>query len=98
MWMGVPVITCCPAGATIAGRAGLCQLQNLGLLELVARTPEEFVSVAAGLSRDLPRLANLRQSLRSRMERSPLMDAPRFAQNFGAACLNMWQQWRDGTR
>ena len=41
-WMGVPVVTL--VGSTIVGRAGLCQAMNLGLPELVARSPDEFVT------------------------------------------------------
>jgi protein O-GlcNAc transferase len=82
-WMGVPVVTL--VGSTIVGRAGLSQAMNLGLPELVARTPDEFVSIAAGLAGNVDGLADLREALRSRMERSPLMDGPRFARNLEAA-------------
>src|SRR5205814_4742622 len=53
-WMGVPVITL--VGQTIVGRAGLSQLMNLSLPELIASTPEEYVKIAAGLAADVPRL------------------------------------------
>ncbi len=36
-WMGVPVVTL--VGPTVVGRAGLCQLMNLGLPELTWRQP-----------------------------------------------------------
>lgn len=51
--MGVPVVTL--VGTTVAGRAGLCQLNNLGLPELVAHTPEQFVELSVRLAKDLPR-------------------------------------------
>jgi len=60
---------------------------------LIAATPEQFVQIAAGLANDLPRLTELRGTLRQRMEQSPLMDAPRFARNIEAAYRTMWQQW-----
>jgi len=91
LWMGVPVVTL--VGRTAVGRAGLSQLTNLGLPELVAETPDAFVQIAAALAGDLPRLAELRASLRQRMERSPLMDAPRFACNVEAAYREMWRRW-----
>jgi protein O-GlcNAc transferase len=90
-WMGVPVVTL--AGRTVAGRAGLCQAMNLGLPELVARTPDEYVTIVAGLCRDLDRLGELRAGLRARMEASPLMDAPRFARNLEAAYRSVWKKW-----
>ena len=83
LWMGVPVVTL--VGPTVVGRAGLSQAMNLGLPELVARDADRFVEVAVGLSTDLERLASLRHELRGRMERSPLMDAGRFARNLEAA-------------
>jgi predicted O-linked N-acetylglucosamine transferase (SPINDLY family) len=90
-WMGVPVVTL--VGDTVVGRAGLCQAMNLGLAELVATTPDEYVERAVALTRDLPRLAKLRSELRSRMERSPLMDAERFARNLETAYRSAWQRY-----
>jgi protein O-GlcNAc transferase len=90
-WMGVPVITL--PGSTVVGRAGLSQLSNLDLPELVARTPERFVEIAAELAADLPRLRQLRSTLRKRMQASPLMDGPRFARNMESAYRRMWQTW-----
>ncbi len=90
-WMGVPVVTL--VGKTVAGRAGFSQLMNLGLPELVARTPEEFVRITADLAGDVPRLAALRAGLRKRMRASPLMDAKGFARGIEAAYREMWKQW-----
>jgi protein O-GlcNAc transferase len=91
-WMGVPVVTL--VGQTAVSRAGLCQLSNLGLSELAARSPDEFVRTAVKLSGDLPRLQELRSTLRQHMHKSPLMDAPRFAQNIEAAYRGIWHTWR----
>jgi predicted O-linked N-acetylglucosamine transferase (SPINDLY family) len=91
LWMGVPVVSL--AGERTVSRAGLSQLTNLGLPELVAHAEEHYVRIAAGLAHDLPRLAALRASLRPRMEASVLMDAPRFARNIEAAYRSMWQRW-----
>jgi predicted O-linked N-acetylglucosamine transferase (SPINDLY family) len=89
-WMGVPVVTL--VGATVVGRAGLSQATNLGLPELVARSPEEYARIVVGLCGDLERLADLRAGLRSRMERSPLMDAARFARGIEEAYVEMWRR------
>ncbi len=89
-WMGVPVVTL--VGPTIVGRAGLSQAKNLGLDELVATDAEQFVAIAAGLAGDLPRLAGLRQQLRGRLQRSPLMDSPRFTRALEAAFREAWRR------
>lgn len=90
-WMGVPVVTL--VGNTVVGRAGLSQLTNLGLKQLIAETPERFVEIAVELAGDLERLRTLRSSLREQMRSSPLMDAPRFARNIEAAYREMWRRW-----
>jgi protein O-GlcNAc transferase len=79
LWMGVPVVTI--AGRTCVGRTSASALNNLGLGELVAKTAEEFLSIAGGLAKDLGRLAELRGALRKRMEQSALVDGARFAGN-----------------
>jgi predicted O-linked N-acetylglucosamine transferase (SPINDLY family) len=90
-WMGVPVVTL--IGSRAVARAGWCQLSNLGLAELAGETPEQFVRVAAELAKDLPRLGELRATLRRRMEQSPLMDARKFARSIEAAYRGMWRTW-----
>ncbi len=95
-WMGVPVVTL--VGATVVGRGGFSQLTNLGLSELIAVTPEQFVELATQLARDLPRLEKMRRSLRERMRSSPLMDASGFARGIEDALRAMWRTWcADGT-
>lgn len=89
LWMGVPVVT--RIGPTVAGRAGLSQLANLGLAELAADSDDAFVETAVSLANDLPRLANLRATLRGRMAGSPLMDGERFARGVEAAYEGMWR-------
>jgi predicted O-linked N-acetylglucosamine transferase (SPINDLY family) len=91
LWMGVPVVTL--AGRTAVGRGGVSILSNVGLPELIARTPEEYVAIAVGLAGDLPRLRALRAGLRARMEISPLRDARQFAAGIESAYRTMWQEW-----
>ena len=86
-WMGVPVVTW--IGKTVVGRAGWSQLNNLGLPELAAHGEADFVRIASELAGDLPRLCELRAGLRRRMEKSPLMDAPRFARSMQGALRGM---------
>ena len=90
-WMGIPTLTL--VGTTVVGRAGWSQLCNLGLQELAAESPEQFVALAARLAGDLPKLQELRGTLRERMLRSPLMDGKRFARHVEQAFRQMWHQW-----
>ena len=88
LWMGVPMIT--RVGRTCVGRGGLSQLFHLGLTGLAADSDAGFVSTAVAWGSDIPRLAALRQQLRARLERSPLMDAARFAQSIEDAYRRAW--------
>ena len=91
LWMGAAVVSL--VGKTAAGRGGLSILSNLGLAELVGQGREAYVRIAIELAADLPRLNELRSTLRVRMERSPLMDGPRFARNVEGAYRGMWRTW-----
>jgi predicted O-linked N-acetylglucosamine transferase (SPINDLY family) len=91
LWMGVPVVTL--AGKIPETRAGVSILSHLGLPDLVAQTPEHYVQIATDLAADRRRLAQLRSSLRDRLQSSPLMDAERFARDIEAAYRTMWQMW-----
>ncbi len=91
-WMGVPTVTLV-SEKTPFGRATWSQLCNLGLKELAARTPEQYVALATNLAMDLKRLTELRGTLRPRMLQSPLMDAKRFASNMEQAYRQIWRKW-----
>ena len=92
LWMGVPVISLC--GDFAVSRAGFSQYTNLGLAdEFVARTDEEFVSLAVKWAAQPSQLAEIRATLRPRMERSPLMDGPRFAAGIESVYRDVWQSW-----
>ena len=90
-WMGVPVVT--RVGRTSVGRGGLSQLFQLELLDLAAESDEAFVSIAATLGKDLSRLSALRRELRTRLERSALMNAPRFARHMEQAFRDIWRAY-----
>jgi protein O-GlcNAc transferase len=94
-WMGVPVVTL--TGGTALHRAGVSIAMNLGLPELVAGSPDQYVSIASGLARDRERLILLRAQLRSRLEASPLGDARRFARQLEAAYRTVWVHRRRST-
>jgi predicted O-linked N-acetylglucosamine transferase (SPINDLY family) len=91
LWMGIPVITL--AGATHVARVGVSQMSNLGLAELIARSPEEYLEIAVRLAGDTQRLSALRAGLRARMAASPLTDAPRFTRHLERTYREMWERW-----
>ena len=91
LWMGVPVVTL--AGQTAISRGGASVLSNIGLKRLVARSVDEYVSIARELAADVPALAQLRSEMRARMLSSPLMDAAGFARDVESAYRQMWHVW-----
>jgi len=91
LWMGVPVVTC--PGETFASRHSLSHLANVGLEELVAQGPEDYVARAVEWATALDWLSELRQGLRARVAASPLCDGPRFATHLLEALRGVWREW-----
>ena len=91
LWMGVPVLSL--RWPTHAGRMGAGLLHHLSMQEWIAEDASGYVQQAARLASDLPRLAGLRASLRTRMEASPLRDEAGLARNLERAYREMWQAW-----
>ena len=91
LWMGVPVVTL--FGRTAVGRGGCSILANLGLQDLIAGTPEQYLEIAVSLAQDIPKLDALRGSLRDRIERSPLRDAVGFARDMERVYREIWTGW-----
>lgn len=89
--MGVPLVTL--AGDHSIARGGVSLLSNLGLTELIAATPQDYVAIVRRLAGDPARLAALRGSLRERIQASPLMDGARFAHNLETLYRQMWRTW-----
>jgi predicted O-linked N-acetylglucosamine transferase (SPINDLY family) len=93
MWMGVPMITL--AGNSFVSRMGVTILTNAGIPEFIAYTKEEYIKKAVDLASNREVLAKIREGMRARVEKSPLMDQPRFARNMEQAYKAMWQAWID---
>jgi protein O-GlcNAc transferase len=91
LWMGVPVITL--AGWRTASRYGLSFLAALDLRELAAEDMTQIASIAIALASDLPKLAQLRASLREKMRHSSLCDEANFARTLETAYRQMWKIW-----
>jgi predicted O-linked N-acetylglucosamine transferase (SPINDLY family) len=91
LWMGVPVVSL--SGRTAVSRGGVSILSNIGLQELIAKDRDQYISIAADLASNIPRLAQLRSTLREQMRRSPLMDGPQFTHDVEAAFRTIWRAW-----
>jgi len=94
VWMGVPVVSL--IGPTAYSRFSYSHLCRIGHPELVARSAEEYVSIAAGLAADSDTLRALRVTLRPEMKASSLFDAATHTRELEAAFRVMWQRWCDG--
>ncbi len=91
LWMGVPVVTL--AGERHSGRVGVSLLNAVGLGEWIAETPEQYVSIAAQMAADIPRVAALRAGLRERIGASPLCNGSAFASKVEEAYREMWREY-----
>lgn len=91
LWMGVPVITL--LGERHSGRVGASLLTRLGLEELIARTADDYVGIAAALADDGERLAAMHRDLRQRMAASSLCDGASFTRTLEEGYRTMWRRW-----
>lgn len=89
--MGVPVVTL--TGTRHASRMVASLLNGVGLPQLIAATPEQYVSIARDLAADIPALADLRKGLRERLAMSPVCDAEGFTRKLEAGYRDMWRAW-----
>jgi predicted O-linked N-acetylglucosamine transferase (SPINDLY family) len=94
-WMGVPTVAL--AGGTVASRVNVSLLGAMGLGDLVAQSPEQFVRTAAALAADAPRLRAWRSpgpgGLRSMMAASALRDEAGFVRRLEDALRGCWREW-----
>ena len=87
----VPVVTL--LGDSYLRRMTASHLIPIGLGDLVAKTPDDFVEIAVRLAGDPQRLAELRATLRDRLLASPLMDRPGYARSVDAMFRDLWRRW-----
>jgi protein O-GlcNAc transferase len=89
LWMGVPVLTL--PGIAFCHRHSASFLRCAGLDEWIAADEDDYVEKAIGYANQLESVAALRVSLRDRVRRSPLCDAPRFARRFDDTLISIVQ-------
>ena len=88
MWMGVPIVSF--FGVNHASRVGLSLLSHIGLQQLAAGSPEEFVNKAVALANEEELRTELRSTMRQRLSNSPILNAEHFARKFEAAMSAIW--------
>ena len=93
LWMGVPVITW--PQSRVVSRQTFALLNQIGLPELAAKDAEDYVRVAVELANNSQRLMQLRQTLRHRMQASPLCDVAGFTQNLEETIINLYDTIAD---
>jgi protein O-GlcNAc transferase len=89
--MGVPVVTL--KGNTHAQNVGASLLSSIGYSWLIAKTQEEYIKLAVDLANDIPKLQEIRKSLRAAMKSSPLCDGRKFTENLEKVYKNMWDKF-----
>ena len=65
----------------------------VGLTDLIATNPQQYIEIAVNLANDLNRLESLRSHLRQRMQSSPIMDAPAATRGVENAYRTIWSEW-----
>ncbi len=91
IWMGVPIVML--EGRVYISRYGGTALAHVGLEDLIGKSVDEYIDIAARLAGDLKRLASLRQTLRQTFSESVLTDADGFTRNLEAVYRQMWHRW-----
>jgi predicted O-linked N-acetylglucosamine transferase (SPINDLY family) len=94
LWMGVPVLTA--PGERPTSRSAASILTTVGLTEWIASDPDDYVQRAIALS-EKDALANLRATLRPRLQASALMDEAGFTKDLENLYRQMWRQYCQGT-
>ena len=83
LWMGVPAIS--RQGDKRGAMMGASILNSAGQPEWIARSNDEFVSVAASLAADIDALAQIRARLRDDVKTSKLLDTVGYVRGLEAA-------------
>jgi len=91
VWMGIP--TLCIEGHSLASRGALDVMSQVGLNDFVALDETDFLNHGLFWASHLEQLAEVRATLRSRFERSPLAKPEMIAEGLQRAFRQMWTRW-----
>lgn len=89
--MGVPVVTY--PGWSMVSRWSSAILNEIGLSDLIASSPAQYLDISWKLASDREMLSSLRSGLRDRVVRSNLCNATRKARQFERLYRTVWRRW-----
>ena len=87
LWAGLPVLTL--PGETFAGRVAASLLSAIGLPELIAKSAQEYESIAVHLGQDPKTLDALKTKLNANRLSTPLFDTERYTEKLECAFREM---------
>lgn len=91
LWMGVPVITL--AGPNSIHRSATSMMNSVGLPEFVAESKQQYIEIAKHLCDNTSKLASIRRKLRTKMQKSPLMNGKLVTADLEKNLRIIWQDW-----
>lgn len=91
LWMGVPLVAL--YGDRFFGRQTSYMLNRVGLQNWFTKSLEDYVDIAVRATNNLPELAALRQSIRTRFRQSPIGDPVQYTRGLEHGYRVMWQHW-----
>ena len=93
LWMGVPTLTLALPG--MLGRQGQSMLENFGLHDWVTHSEADYINQGViwgqGGVGVCETLSHLRRDASARAAKSPLFDAPKFADDWWAVMRSIWR-------
>jgi predicted O-linked N-acetylglucosamine transferase (SPINDLY family) len=94
LWAGLPILT--HAGKSFATRVAASLLNNIGIPELIARTQEEYFSLAVELAKNPEKLVPIRAKFERNRMTIPLFNTRIFAQHIESAYQAAYDRYHLG--
>ena len=91
LYMGNPFITY--SNRPSVGKIGASILTTLGHREWIATSEQEYIDKAVALASDTEKLAEIRNTLRTKLKTSPIMDQKGFVRELENTYQAMWNNW-----
>ena len=96
LWMGVPVITL--EGNNFVSRMGSSFLQALGHNDWIAKTEDEYTSIAVHMAKNVQSIRQSRNLLREQMQSCPISNLSTYSTNFQRLMRRIWLDYCSPSR